>query len=87
MSASLLFIQKLKHSSDEFPGYFVASTAPHNVEDDPLDYNDSSDGSVPVLKSPEIYVQEMADHLKKHKGSAEILVTTPKVLLQAGSIG
>jgi esterase/lipase superfamily enzyme len=71
MSASLLFIQKLKHS-DKFPGYFVASTAPHNVEDDPLDYNTSSDVTIPA--SPESYVQEMASYLKEHKGNAEILV-------------
>lgn len=72
MSASLLFIQKLKHSSDEFPGYFIASTAPHNVEDAPLDYSTSSSG--PLSASPEFYLQEMANHLEKHKGNAEILV-------------
>ncbi|MBD1875143.1 alpha/beta hydrolase [Nodosilinea sp. FACHB-131] len=71
MSASLLFIQKLKHS-DKFPGYFVASTAPHNVEDDPLDYSDSSSVTIPA--SPEAHVQEMASYLKEHKGNAEILV-------------
>ncbi len=71
MSASLLFIQKLKHS-DKFPGYFVASTAPHNVEDDPLDY--SATANVPIPAGPESYVQEMADYLKEHKGEAEILV-------------
>lgn len=71
MSASLLFIQKLKHS-DKFPGYFVASTAPHNVEDDPLDYSASS--NAPISASPESYVQEMASYLKEHKGNAEILV-------------
>ncbi|PZV06509.1 MAG: hypothetical protein DCF32_09600 [Leptolyngbya sp.] len=71
MSASLLFLQKLKHS-DKFPGYFVASTAPHNVEDDPLDYTASSNGS--EVTSAESHIQEIADHLKKHKGNAEILV-------------
>ncbi|MBD1918027.1 MULTISPECIES: alpha/beta hydrolase [Cyanophyceae] len=71
MSASILFIQKLNHSA-KFPGYFVASTAPHNVEDDPLDYSTSS--SVPISASPESYIQEMASYLKEHKGNAEILV-------------
>ncbi|MBD2109133.1 alpha/beta hydrolase [Nodosilinea sp. FACHB-13] len=71
MSASLLFIQKLKHS-EKFPGYFVASTAPHNVEDDPLDYSTSS--NAPISATPESYVEEMARYLKEHRGNAEILV-------------
>jgi esterase/lipase superfamily enzyme len=71
MSASLLFIQKLKHF-DKFPGYFVASTAPHNVEDDPLDYSTSSDSS--ISESPESHIQKISDYLKTHKGNAEILV-------------
>lgn len=71
MSASLLFIQKLKYS-DKFPGYFVASTAPHNVEDDPLDYTASS--TAPIAANPGIHIQEMASYLKEHKGNAEILI-------------
>lgn len=71
MSASLLFIQKLQHS-DKFPGYFVASTAPYNVEDDSLDY--SASANVPIPASPESYIQEMASYLKEHKGNAEILI-------------
>jgi hypothetical protein len=64
MTASLLSIKKLSLNHSSFPAYFVASTAPINVED----------LSAPSPTDPKIFIHEISEHLKIHKGDAEILI-------------
>jgi hypothetical protein len=71
MSGSLLSIQKLSQS-DKFPAYMVVSTAPYNVEDAPLQIPGPKPGE--LLPKPEFYIDEIAQHLKHHRGTAEILI-------------
>ena len=65
MSNHLLTIQKLDLENCPIPGYFVISTAPINVED-PSQVNSQTD--------PEIFIQQITQHLKDHEEDAEILV-------------
>jgi Alpha/beta hydrolase of unknown function (DUF900) len=64
MTAPLLSIKKLSPNNSPFPAYLVASTAPINVED----------GSALHHPNPQICIQEISEHLKIHKGDAEILI-------------
>jgi Alpha/beta hydrolase of unknown function (DUF900) len=64
MTASLLSIKKLSPNNSPFPAYFVASTAPINVED----------GSVLNHPDPQSFIQEISEHLKIHQGDSEILI-------------
>ncbi|KAM3112985.1 alpha/beta hydrolase [Phormidesmis sp. 146-33] len=65
MSNHLLAIQKLAVENGKFPGYFVVSTAPINVED-----RSQTDPKV----DPDQAIHEMTQYLKEHKEDAEILV-------------
>lgn len=66
----LLFIEKLRPDHLSFPAYFVASTAPINIEDQ--GGGDTKDVNVkPDSKS---LIEEISQHLQEHKGDAEILV-------------
>ncbi len=65
MSNHLLTIQKLDLENCPIPGYFVISTAPINVED-PSQINSQTD--------PEIFIQQITQHLKDHEEDAEVLV-------------
>lgn len=72
MTAPILSIQKLsldetqKLSQDDlpFPAYFVASTAPINVED-----QQNTD-----ISDPQELIDEISQYLNQHKGDAEILI-------------
>lgn len=72
MASPILSIQKLsldetqKFSQDDlpFPAYFVASTAPINVED-----QQSTD-----ISDPQALIDEISQYLNQHKGDAEILI-------------
>lgn len=61
---ALLSIERLSPDNLPFPAYFVASTAPVNVEDRQAD-------STSDLKSS---IDEISQHLQNHKGNAEILI-------------
>jgi pimeloyl-ACP methyl ester carboxylesterase len=61
---ALLSIERLSSDNLPFPAYFVASTAPVNVED--RQANSTSD--------PKSSIDEISQHLQKHKGNAEILI-------------
>jgi Alpha/beta hydrolase of unknown function (DUF900) len=65
MSNHLLTIQKLAVENGKFPGYFVMSTAPINVEDR---------SQVDPQTDPQKAIQEITQYLKDHAGDAEILV-------------
>ena len=66
MSASLLSIEKLSQTRElPFPAYFVASTAPINIEDQ-LVYTSSAD--------PRKAIDEISRYLEEHKENAEVLV-------------
>ncbi len=74
MSNHLLAIQKLTVENEKFPGYFVISTAPINVEDR---------SQTDLQTDPKQAIQEITQYLKDHEGDAEILVmihgyNTPK---------
>lgn len=64
MAATLLSIEKLSSDNLPFPAYFVASTAPINIEDRQGD-------NLLLAKS---LINEIAQHLQTHKGDAEILI-------------
>jgi pimeloyl-ACP methyl ester carboxylesterase len=64
MTATLLSIEKLSSDNLPFPAYFVASTAPINIEDRQGDN----------LLSAKSLINEIAQHLQTHKGDAEILI-------------
>jgi pimeloyl-ACP methyl ester carboxylesterase len=64
MSATLLSIEKLSSDNLPFPAYFVASTAPINIEDQQGDRFLSAKG----------LINEIVQHLQTHKGNAEILI-------------
>ncbi|MFM2313279.1 MAG: hypothetical protein RLZZ04_2555 [Cyanobacteriota bacterium] len=64
MAATLLSIEKLSSDNLPFPAYFVASTAPINIED-------RQDDHLPSARS---LINEIAQHLQTHKGDAEILI-------------
>jgi pimeloyl-ACP methyl ester carboxylesterase len=61
---SLLSIERLTPDNSPFPAYFVASTAPVNVEDRQADR----------ISDPKSSIDEISQHLQKHKGNAEILI-------------
>jgi hypothetical protein len=67
MTAPLLSIQKLSPDNLPFPAYFVASTAPINIEDKIEARQDN-------LTRDFEYLNEISQHLQKHKGDAEILI-------------
>jgi hypothetical protein len=74
MSNNLLAIYRLAVENGRFPGYFVTSTAPINVED-------RSQGNPQA--DPERAIREITQYLKDHPDDAEILVmihgyNTPK---------
>ncbi len=62
MSASILSIQKLD-CSDDVPAYFVASTAPYNVEDPAQDFGTSPSGE--LNKSTQEYIADIANQLSQ----------------------
>lgn len=65
MSDSLLYIDELKIDNAPFPGFFVMSTAPINVEEGVQEnYN----------TNPQQLLQKMTKYLKEHQEDAEILV-------------
>ena len=61
---ALLSIERLSSHNLPFPAYFVASTAPVNVEDRQAD----------STSDPKSLIDEISQHLQKHKGNAEILI-------------
>jgi pimeloyl-ACP methyl ester carboxylesterase len=67
MAAPLLSIQKFCLDNLPFPGYFVASTAPINIEDQPVD-------DIPECPDPKNLIDEISQYLQEHKGEAEILI-------------
>jgi pimeloyl-ACP methyl ester carboxylesterase len=67
MTAPLLSIQKLSPDNLPFPAYFVASTAPINIEDNIEARQDDLTRDFECLN-------EISQHLQKHKGDAEILI-------------
>jgi Alpha/beta hydrolase of unknown function (DUF900) len=67
MVAPLLSIQKLRPDNLPFPGYFVASTAPINIEDQLVD-------DITECPDPKKLIDEISQYLKEHKGDAEILI-------------
>jgi hypothetical protein len=67
MTAPLLSIQKLSPNNLPFPAYFVASTAPINIEDNIEARQDDLTRDFACLN-------EISQHLQKHKGDAEILI-------------
>ncbi|MGV0024395.1 alpha/beta hydrolase [Phormidesmis priestleyi] len=74
MSNHLLAIYRLAVENGKFPGYFVVSTAPINVEDR---------SQVNPQTDPNRAIQEITQYLKDHPDDAEILVmihgyNTPK---------
>jgi Alpha/beta hydrolase of unknown function (DUF900) len=74
MSNHLLSIHKLAVENGKFPGYFVSSTAPINVEDK---------GDSAQEADPKPLIQEITQYLKDHEENAEILImihgyNTPK---------
>ncbi len=64
MTAPLLSIHKLVLPYMPFPAYFVASTAPINIED-----NNAED-----IPDPTSLINEISQHLNKYKDKAEILI-------------
>lgn len=67
--SDLLSIRKLNVENGKFPGYFVVSTAPINIEDAPE--------AVPQAGTetdPKKVIQEITQYLKDHQENAEILV-------------
>jgi Alpha/beta hydrolase of unknown function (DUF900) len=64
MNAPLLSIQKISSVDAPFPAYLVASTAPINVEDSPI--NGQTNFSS--------LINDICHHLKTHKDHAEILI-------------
>jgi Alpha/beta hydrolase of unknown function (DUF900) len=75
MSQHLLSIQRLyPPGTPDFPGYFVVSTAPINIEDEVGDLSASD---------PNAVIREIGQHLRLHAETAEVLVivhgyNTPK---------
>jgi len=64
MAAPLLSIHKLVLPYMPFPAYFVASTAPINIED-----NNAKD-----IPDPTSLINEISQHLNEHKDQAEVLI-------------
>ncbi|AFY99597.1 alpha/beta hydrolase [Calothrix sp. PCC 6303] len=68
MVAPLLSIEKLNPNKNlPFPGYFVASTAPINIEDKQVD-------DIAESCDPKNFIKEISQYLQEHKGNAEILI-------------
>ncbi len=70
-SAPLLSIEKFSLDGLPFPAYLVGSTAPINIEDRQID---SPNPSINQVQNFNNLINEISDHLKKHRQDAEILI-------------